>query len=87
MEFKFVVPTKIFFGEKCVTKNADIFAQLGNTAMIVTGKHSAKASGALRDVIKVMDETILFLMKLKIILLLKRLKKQGRLQSRKKLTL
>ena len=56
MEFKFVVPTKIFFGEKCVTKNADIFAQLGNTAMIVTGKHSAKASGALRDVIKVMDE-------------------------------
>ena len=56
MEFKYTVPTKIYFGENCVTKNADIFTQLGKTVMIVTGKHSAKACGALGDVIKVMEE-------------------------------
>lgn len=56
MEFKYAVPTKIYFGEDCVTKNADVFSELGKIAMIVTGKHSAKACGALDDVIRVMDE-------------------------------
>jgi len=56
MEFKYAIPTKIYFGKNCISKNADIFAQLGKRAMIVTGKHSAKACGALDDIIKVMEE-------------------------------
>ena len=56
MEFKYAIPTKIYFGENCIAKNAEIFVQIGKMAMIVTGKHSAKACGALGDVIKVMDE-------------------------------
>ena len=56
MEFKYAIPTKIYFGENCIAKNAGIFAQLGKTVMIVTGKHSAKASGALNDVVMVMDK-------------------------------
>lgn len=50
MKFNFYVPTEICFEEECVKKNAEIFRRYGSRAFIVTGKHSAKACGALDDV-------------------------------------
>lgn len=55
MEFKFKVPTNVYFGRDCVVNNSEVFAGLGKKAMIVTGKNSAKASGALDDLINVFE--------------------------------
>jgi len=49
-DLSYCMPTKVFYGEHCVSKNASYFAKLGNKCLLVTGKHSAKASGALDDV-------------------------------------
>lgn len=49
-DLSYCMPTKVFYGEHCVSKNASYFAELGNKCLLVTGKHSAKASGALEDV-------------------------------------
>lgn len=43
------VPTKLFFGEHCVKKNAEVFSSLGKHALIVTGKSSLK-NGSLHDI-------------------------------------
>lgn len=51
MNFTFAVPTKIHFGKECVKAYADEIKQYGKKALIVTGKHSAKACGALDDVV------------------------------------
>ncbi|MCX8130757.1 MAG: iron-containing alcohol dehydrogenase family protein [Clostridia bacterium] len=56
MNFKFFVPTKVFQGENCVSENKSVFEEYGNRALVVTGKTSAVSSGALNDVIKVLDE-------------------------------
>ncbi|MGN0406640.1 MAG: iron-containing alcohol dehydrogenase family protein [Bacteroides sp.] len=56
MEFTFGIPTKIFFGRDCILKNAAALTAIGSKAMLVTGKHSAKASGALDDVVSVLDK-------------------------------
>ncbi|MGI6160684.1 MAG: iron-containing alcohol dehydrogenase family protein [Christensenellales bacterium] len=50
MKFTFTMPTRLFFEENGVLNHAEEFAKLGKKAMIITGKHSAKASGALLDV-------------------------------------
>ncbi|KAF0183090.1 MAG: iron-containing alcohol dehydrogenase [Nitrospirae bacterium] len=50
MNFTFQLPTKIFFGLECVAKNSAEFAQWGTRALIVTGRSSARASGALPDI-------------------------------------
>ncbi len=52
MELKFTIPTTIFFEKECVSKHGELLAGIGEKAMIVTGKYSAKACGALDDVIK-----------------------------------
>ncbi|HOO32656.1 MAG TPA: iron-containing alcohol dehydrogenase family protein [Thermotogota bacterium] len=52
--WKYDIPVKLFQGEKCVLKNGSVFSLFGNKAFIVTGKHSAKASGALDDVLGVL---------------------------------
>lgn len=49
MNFNYHLPTKVFFGEDSVKKNASALA-LGERAYIVTGKTSGKASGAVGDV-------------------------------------
>ncbi len=54
MSFDFRMPTEIISGENTVKNNAARFA-LGKKCLIVTGKHSAKASGALDDVTSVLD--------------------------------
>jgi len=55
-DFTFYMPANIISGKDAVLKNGAIFKSLGNKCIIVTGRSSAKASGALEDVCKVLDE-------------------------------
>ncbi|MCX7708754.1 MAG: iron-containing alcohol dehydrogenase family protein [Clostridia bacterium] len=57
MEFKYQIGTKAFFGEACIGKNKDELRKYGSKAFIVSGKSSAKASGALKDVIEALEES------------------------------
>ena len=52
----YYMPTKIYSGKDCIKNNASIFAKFGKKALIVTGRTSAKACGALDDVIYVLKE-------------------------------
>ncbi len=56
MNFNFYMPTKIHFGSECVLQQGDEFSRWGVKALLVTGRHSAKASGALDDVVKVLTQ-------------------------------
>lgn len=47
---QFYMPTKIYSQERCVLDHAKELAALGTKAMIVTGKNSARKTGALGDV-------------------------------------
>ena len=55
MNASFYLPTRVFFGENALQKNKNAIA-LGKHALIVTGASSAKASGALDDVVAVLKE-------------------------------
>ncbi len=48
------IPTKLVCGEGCVTNNTWLF-DIGKKAFIVTGRHGAKASGALDDVVSALN--------------------------------
>lgn len=50
------VPTKVYDEAGCVGNHRAELRSLGNKAMIVTGRHSAKATGALDDVIAALGE-------------------------------
>ncbi len=52
---RFYMPTKVYEGEGIVLKKEKLFKELGKKALIVTGKTSAKKSGALDDVITVLN--------------------------------
>ncbi len=56
MNLTFFLPTRLILDENCVSKNAAKFTECGKKAMIVTGKNSAKASGALDDVVAVLEQ-------------------------------
>lgn len=49
MNFDFYNPTRLVTGENCIEKNSGLLRQFGGKCMIVTGKTSAKRSGALDD--------------------------------------
>ncbi|MBO8433892.1 MAG: iron-containing alcohol dehydrogenase [Tyzzerella sp.] len=49
-DFSYSMPTKILFGENCILKNSNIFKKYGNTALVVTGKNSAKVNGSEKDI-------------------------------------
>ena len=55
MNASFYMPTRVHFGRGALLQNKKDLA-LGRHAFIVTGKHSAKASGALDDVTAVLNE-------------------------------
>lgn len=54
MNFNFYMPVNIISGENCISKNPDELIK-GKKALIVTGKKSAKLSGALDDVTSVLE--------------------------------
>ena len=56
MYFDMYMPARVISGEDCVLKNSGKLRQLGNQCLIVTGKHSAKACGALDDVIQALEK-------------------------------
>ncbi|MGN1442458.1 MAG: iron-containing alcohol dehydrogenase [Acutalibacteraceae bacterium] len=56
MDFNLSIPVKVISGENCVRENASLFAPFGKRCLIVTGRHSAKMSGALDDVISALKE-------------------------------
>lgn len=59
LDFKFFMPVKVCFSKNVVAAQADLIASYGKKALIITGKHSAKACGALEDVIKVLEEKLI----------------------------
>ena len=55
MNLNSFMPVKLITGRGCVRAAAKELAKLGSVCLIVTGKTSAKASGALRDVTDTLD--------------------------------
>ncbi len=55
MNLQFFMPTKIIMGEDCIVKNADILKKMGQKALVVTGRNSAKLNGSLTDVINALS--------------------------------
>lgn len=56
VDFNLSIPVKVISGENCVKENASLFAPFGKRCLIVTGRHSAKMSGALDDVTAALEE-------------------------------
>ena len=56
MDMNFFNPVNIVTGKNCIRNNASLFAPFGKKCLIATGKNSAKKSGALDDVISVLEE-------------------------------
>jgi len=54
LRFDFLMPSEVLSGEDIV-KKAKIFGGLGRRCVIITGKNSAKASGALDDIRAALD--------------------------------
>lgn len=50
LDLSYYMPVRMIYGEDCVQGNQEVFAPFGKTCMLVTGRHSAKASGAFDDV-------------------------------------
>lgn len=57
MEFKFLMPTEIHFGEDVVLKNKEVFRSIGSKALIVTGRSSSKKNGSYDDVKEALSQT------------------------------
>ena len=55
MNLNSFMPVKLVTGAGCVRESAKELAKLGKVCLIVTGKHSAKACGALQDVTDTLD--------------------------------
>ena len=51
MDLSYYMPTKVLMSENVIEKNKSIFGIYGKSALIVTGRNSARACGALDDVI------------------------------------
>lgn len=50
------IPTEIIFGRKCIQEKGDRIRCFGKKALIVTGKRSAKLSGALNDILMILAD-------------------------------
>lgn len=57
MEFRYFMPTEIYFGDDVVLKNKEVFKRIGAKALIVTGRSSANNNGSYNDVTKALSET------------------------------
>lgn len=50
------MPTIVYSEKNCVKNHGEDIALIGKKAMIVTGKHSSRANGSLKDVTDVLEE-------------------------------
>lgn len=50
------MPTKVYSEDRCVLGHAKELSSFGKKAMIVTGKYSAKKTGALQDVVAALEQ-------------------------------
>jgi len=55
MDFGFYMPARVLVGDGVVRENAALLGQLGSRCLLVTGKNSARLSGALDDVAAALD--------------------------------
>jgi alcohol dehydrogenase class IV len=55
MKTNYYMPTRILAGSHCIFENRSFLKELGDRALIVTGKHSAKANGAYGDAVKALE--------------------------------
>ncbi len=55
-DFSFYMPVNIIGGKNAVLNNSQIISSLGKKCLIICGKTSAKKSGALQDVISVLEK-------------------------------
>lgn len=55
-DFSFYMPVNIIGGNSVLENNKSVFSQFGKRCVIVTGASSAKKSGALDDVIAILNE-------------------------------
>ncbi len=56
MGIDFYMPARVVSGENCVKNSGEIFKTFGESCLIVTGKSSAKLSGALQQVTEVLTD-------------------------------
>ncbi len=47
--WQYLMPTKVLFGTGVIKENGELLAMLGKKALLITGKHSSKENGSLRD--------------------------------------
>ena len=52
----FYMPVRLLTGENSIAANSRLFAAFGTRCLIVSGKHAAKESGALEDIMHVLQE-------------------------------
>ena len=57
MEFKYLMPTEIHFGNGVIENNKEVFNRIGKKALIVTGRRSAKINGSYDDVKEALSTT------------------------------
>ncbi|NLK07149.1 MAG: iron-containing alcohol dehydrogenase [Firmicutes bacterium] len=53
--YSFFMPTKVIHGEKALFDKTEEIAALGQRCLIITGRSSARLSGALDDVVKILN--------------------------------
>ncbi|MBQ6395439.1 MAG: iron-containing alcohol dehydrogenase, partial [Atopobiaceae bacterium] len=51
----YFMPTHLFTGDDCIARNAGALKAIGGSCLIATGKHAAKASGAMDDVERALE--------------------------------
>ncbi|WP_244834753.1 iron-containing alcohol dehydrogenase family protein [Clostridium sp. BJN0001] len=54
MKYSIKIPVNVFQESECIKNHKEIFKECGKKAFIVTGKHSARACGALNDIEEVL---------------------------------
>ena len=55
MRQQYYMPTRVIMGKDCIKSNPDIFREIGNKVLIVTGASSARKNGSLDDVTSVLS--------------------------------
>ena len=53
--WKYFLPTRVFAGRQVIGQNGELLKEFGTKAFIVTGKSSAKKSGALDEVLRMLE--------------------------------